>query len=377
MLLHICTDYIWNELYYELISRLQANIDNIVYVPINVNKNFKDKDRHEQYTVIKSYIYNQTDRLFFRKKEKKIFKDINEKLDFAEINMIHAHTLFSAGYIAYKLKQKYNIEYIVAVRNTDVNTFFKYRKTLRKIGIKILQNASKIIFISENHKNTMFEKYIPKKITQELLNKTEVIYNGINKFWLDNKNQNVKNLEDKKLKLIQVGRLNKTKNCKTTIKVCKQLKKRGYDVVLNIVGQGKEEKNLKKMVKNDDYIIFNGQLEKEKLVELERKSDIFILPSKYETFGLVYAEALTQKLPVIYTRNQGFDGIFPEGKIGYSVRYNSVKEIIEKIEKIIKNYSEIVENTENVSEIFDWDLIAEKYKRIYAEIDNNIIRKGK
>ena len=57
MLLHICTDYIWNELYYELISRLQANIDNIVYVPINVNKNFKDKDRHEQYTVIKSYLF--------------------------------------------------------------------------------------------------------------------------------------------------------------------------------------------------------------------------------------------------------------------------------------------------------------------------------
>ena len=40
-----------------------------------------------------------------------------------EYSLIHAHSLFSNGYIAMRIKQDYGIPYIVAVRNTDVNTF--------------------------------------------------------------------------------------------------------------------------------------------------------------------------------------------------------------------------------------------------------------
>lgn len=40
------------------------------------------------------------------------------------------------------------------------------------------------------------------------------------------------------------------------------------------------------------------------------------MPSHKETFGLVYAEAMSQGLPIIYTKNQGFDGQFPDGYVG-------------------------------------------------------------
>jgi len=43
------------------------------------------------------------------------------------------------------------------------------------------------------------------------------------------------------------------------------------------------------------------------------------MPSITETFGLVYAEALSQGLPVLYTRGQGFDRQFEEGEVGYAV----------------------------------------------------------
>ena len=61
------------------------------------------------------------------------------------------------------------------------------------------------------------------------------------------------------------------------------------------------------------------------------ESDIFVMPSRYETFGLVYVEALSQGLPVIYTRGQGFDGQIPDGEVGYSVKCNDVNEIAEKL----------------------------------------------
>lgn len=49
-----------------------------------------------------------------------------------EINLIHAHTLFSAGYSALKLKKECGIPYITAVRNVDVNIFFEKIRFLRK-----------------------------------------------------------------------------------------------------------------------------------------------------------------------------------------------------------------------------------------------------
>jgi glycosyltransferase involved in cell wall biosynthesis len=59
---------------------------------------------------------------------------------------------------------------------------------------------------------------------------------------------------------------------------------------------------------------------KEKLLNNYRNSDIFIMPSYNETFGLVYIEAMSQGLPIIYTQNEGVDGYFKEGSVGYSVK---------------------------------------------------------
>ena len=72
------------------------------------------------------------------------------------------------------------------------------------------------------------------------------------------------------------------------------------------------------------------------------------MPSKTETFGLVYAEAMSQGLPVIYTRGQGFDGQFEEGEVGYSVDCKDKKEISMKIIDIINNYDVISRNAINL-----------------------------
>ena len=89
------------------------------------------------------------------------------------------------------------------------------------------------------------------------------------------------------------------------------------------------------------------------------------MPSFTETFGLVYAEAMSQGLPVVYTRGQGFDGQFEEGFAGYSVNSNSPEEIADVIEKIIADYSTISANCISGALQFNWKEIAEKYYEIY------------
>lgn len=101
------------------------------------------------------------------------------------------------------------------------------------------------------------------------------------------------------------------------------------------------------------------------------------MPSRYETFGLVYAEALSQGLPVIYTRGQGFDGQIPDGEVGYSVRYDDVDEIVEKIILIYNNYDSYSSKIKNYIYKFNWENIADDYNRIYEGIVTKKLRQEK
>ena len=106
----------------------------------------------------------------------------------------------------------------------------------------------------------------------------------------------------------------------------------------------------------------------EKAIEIYKNMDIFVMPSKHETFGLVYVEAMSQGLPVIYTRNEGFDQFFEDGVVGYSMKYNDYRKMSENIENIFNNYSMISKNCIEKSIEFDWNKIARKYIQIYNEI---------
>ena len=91
--------------------------------------------------------------------------------------------------------------------------------------------------------------------------------------------------------------------------------------------------------------------------------------SKYETFGLVYAEALSQGLPVIYTQNQGFDGFFQNGEVGYATCHSNLEIICQSIKRTIENYDLITDNiSKNNLNMFNWNEIAKNYLTIYNSI---------
>lgn len=317
--------------------------------------------------IIISKCYKKWNRIFFPLKHNKALNDIQNVIDITAYDIMHAHSLFSNGYLAYKLFLKRNIPYIVAVRNTDVNVFFKFMPHLRNLGISILQNASRVIFISESYKEQVIEKYISKELKDGIREKSIVIPNGIDEYWLNNKNiLHHKNIHDP-IRLIYVGTVDKNKNIETTIKASKKLLISGFNVSYKIIGKIQNNKYRFKIKKNK-FISYVANSPKEDILPLYRESDIFIMPSKHETFGLVYAEAMSQGLPVIYTRNQGFDKNFPEGEVGFPVKYNDPNEIIEKIHLIINNYSMISQNCIQRVNRFDWNAIAKEYMDIYKRV---------
>lgn len=372
--LQIANGFFGNKLYINLFNNLyDMNVEINIFSPQRINSKLsidKNEIKFPKQYIYSPELFTNTDRFFFFKKEKKI---LNQALNYYkecinDFDVIHAHTLFSNGYIAYKLNEIYNIPYIVAVRNTDINVFFKYRINLRSIGNKILKNAKKIIFLSDVTRKYTFDRFIDKNIKNDLYNKVEIIPNGVNEFWINNRVKIAKILKKDKVTLIYVGEINSNKNVISTIKACKELIKNNFDIKYIVVGRCSN--NLYKNILNENFIEYHEFCDKKELINYYRNAHIFVMPSKKETFGIVYAEALTQGLPLIYTKGQGFDGQFEDGFIGYCVDATNISDIKKSILKVIDNYSKLSKNVVDINLKFNWEQISARYYKLYEDIAN-------
>lgn len=357
--LHINSYYVSDEFYTNLYNyQSNNNIEYDVFVPkakgtfVNFNKD----------NTICVSCYNKIDKLFFNRKHNKIYKALlKNKIDY---DLVHAHTLFSNGMVAYKLFNDYNINYIVAVRSTDVKFFFKYFIHLRKIGLNILLCSKKIVLISNSYKEKLF-RYIPKKYRELIESKIIVITNGVNQYWLDN--VSLSKCTDNTV--LHVGKINKNKNALTICKAIELLNNNGHNFNLNIVGKVEDTKIYNKVLKYP-FVKHQNFIPKEKLIEYYRSSKMFVLVSFNETYGISYLEAMSQGLPVIYSKNEGFDNQFEDGFVGYAVESNDYINLSEKMLEIIKkeNYNRIRVNCLDIISEFNWSIIGSKYTSLYNEI---------
>src|SRR5699024_2314840 len=345
-LLHICSYYVGNKLYKNMVENLATkNIDQTVYIPVRSKAHLgKNKLPESVRTVDYKYrnILNKFDRFFFKRKINKQKKDIEKNvINKNPPEVIHAHTVFSDGGTAYLLNKKYGIKYILNVRNTDINYYYKYAIHLRPFMYKILLNAESIVFISHAYKRRM-HSLLPSHISKKIEQKLHVIPNGIDEYWHKNAEAKDYSIQSKKINLLFIGSINKNKNLYATILACKRLMEEGYDVTLHVIGNGPKLEDAEKLCADlsiQDNVIFYGYIDdKKRLLSIYRSSDIFVMPSYRETFGLVYIEAMSQGLPVIYSRNQGIDGYFIDGEVGYSIDPNDFKSIVIAVEKIVRKY---------------------------------------
>lgn len=376
--LHVCGDYANQSIYNNLITSIDdRQIEQLVYVPVRaesqLNKNVNPNLKSTSFFFIKNLV--KIDRILFKKKLSKLVKDLQNHLTHKinDFDFIHAHFLFSDGGVAYELFKKNKTPYIVAVRNTDINFFFKYFFFLRSYGIEILLNASKIIFISPAYKTTLIYKYVPQLHQKLIEQKCEIIPNGIDPFWLKNSLQKTF-IKKQEYSFLYVGDFSKNKNVESTVKALKILKNKGYKIKFNIVGGGGN--NTSKIIeianKENDWItIYDRINDKNLLLSHYRGNDIFIMPSIYETFGVVYIEALSQGLPVIYTKGQGIDGFFEENTVGVSVNPLDVNSIVNKIEWLIENAESISIKSEKILPNFDWEVISYTYQNLYNTASHN------
>lgn len=352
-----------NPLYENLFTALgNKGIENTVYVPLNQKTSIPPSERTD---VVFSRCFTDLDRLLFFSKQKKLVKDVERRDLLRDVSVIHAHTVFSGGYTAYQLHRRYGLPYIIAVRNTDVNVFFRRMPHLRRTGLEVLKGAEQIIFLSPAYRKHLFSRYVPDTLWPQLEEKSLVIPNGIDSVFFQNIPLS-KSPPGDAVRLIYVGELNSNKNLETTVRAAALLRQRGLDIRLLAVGPITMEK-YRALVEKTDFLEYHDRCSHLEIIQYLRGTDIFVMPSHTETFGLVYAEAMSQGLPVLYTRGQGFDEQFPDGTVGYSIPDKDPAELADKIQKVLANYAPLSENCLRLVKKFDWDSIAEQYRALYYD----------
>ncbi|MFR0823635.1 MAG: glycosyltransferase family 4 protein [Clostridia bacterium] len=370
-ILHIASYYISSKVYKELINAIYENnkeIEQQVYVPLKRKQLFGKNiiEDNKKIKILYSKVHNQCDRIFYNIKINKSYKDVQKKVKMDFVDFMYAYTVFADGGVAYKINKKYGIPYIIVVRNSDINGYLKKMPFAKRYLERIVKNAKKVIFISPSMKKDLEKNLKNSEIIRNLQKKSVIIPNGINEFWHESNKKAKLLADDKKLRLIQVSTLDKNKNLYATIDLVKKLNKMGYSTFLTIVGEGPLEKAYKR------YAIKQGMQEKIKfehyisdkeiLRKLYCQQDIFVMLSKTETFGLVYIEAMSQGLPIIYSKNTGIDGYFKDGQVGFSIDSNTMQEDIrQNIEELINNYEKISRENIELSSQFKWKDIANKY----------------
>lgn len=371
-ILHICSDYPGTPVYYELLKQLSSQVQqyHTMYVPLAVKRPFTHQYDYEaaNIEVIYSEDYREIDRLFYHRKRKKILAAIENRIALEHIDLIHSHYLFSAGGVAYALKKAYNIDYVAAIRNTDINYFFRYAVHLRGFGLRIMCHATRLVFLCPAHRDTLIRRYVPESQKEIMWNKSVVIPNGIHDFWLDNRPLRCNRKVGNSIKLLFVGEFKKNKNIKTIVKAMKLLCIRGYDARLDLVGDGPDAKTVKRLAEKSQNIVnICGWIDsKDELLRKYREADVFVMPSITETFGLTYIESMSQGLPVIYTKGQGIDGYFKDGVVGFACQPLNAEEIASKVVQIAQNYNRMSASATKSADEFSWNKIGRDYEKLYS-----------
>lgn len=170
--------------------------------------------------------------------------------------------------------------------------------------------------------------------------------------------------------LLFVGRLAKQKNLPILLYAFKILQREYNNIILNVIGDGEEKDQLYKIIeiKKIKNVNLYGAVSKDKLLEAYFSSDIFVLPSSYESFGIVLLEAMASGLPIVASNipavREVLDGC---GILVYPTPENFANALRLLVEnpKLRNKLSKA--GRRKVRE-YDWDRVVEKVLELYKSL---------
>ena len=302
-----------------------------------------------------------------------IFRIKNQIRDFDVVH-VHEHRQ-TLSIIACYFARRYGIPYVVQAHGSVLPFFQKegLKNIFDKVfGFKILHGASKVFALTEVEK----EQYLKMGVEEDRI---EIVPLGINiEEYSDLPEEGIFRekfniSKDDKL-IIFIGRVHEIKGLDLLIDAFKELADSESDVKLAIVGpdDGYMDTLNLRIAECDlsDKVIVTGPLYKSEKQEALVDCDLFVMPSKYESFTTSGLEAMACGKPLVLTKNNHIHD-WVDGSVGLACDDDkmSLKDSMAEVlfdEELSKKFG--MNGRRLIQEKYNWDMINEQILNIYESI---------
>ncbi|OGT40117.1 MAG: hypothetical protein A3F12_03730 [Gammaproteobacteria bacterium RIFCSPHIGHO2_12_FULL_38_14] len=285
-----------------------------------------------------------------------------------KFDLIHAHAELS-GVAAVDLQKKFHIPTAITLHGVSTEKKF-YKGRTRKIYYDYAASlAARLILVGEPLLN--FIEPLCKRSDH-----IRIVSNGFRLSPL-HKNTSKKSLNETK-KFISVSNLIEGKGIEINLQALAKLKKVGISSWhYTIIGDGPDAQKLKKLAHDldlNEHVQFIGQCDHDKVYEYLNESDIFMLPSYREAFGIAYIEAMSLGLLTIAVEGQGPSSFIEHGFTGLLVKPRDSEALFTCLNIIFDNKENVMEIAERgrqyVLSNYTWRHHAQSLEKIFMEMIN-------
>ena len=287
------------------------------------------------------------------------------------IELLHVHYAIPhayAGYMAKKMlaEEGFSLPMVTTLHGTDItlvgnHPFYKPAVTFS------INNSDVVTSVSESLKEDTLKFF---KIRKEI----EVVPNFIDCGKYDQKEftdcQREMMAENKEKIITHISNFRKVKRIDDVIKIFYEIQKK-IDAKLMMVGEGPEKAMAEDLVDElniTDKVMFLGQ--SNEIDKILCFSDLFLLPSEKESFGLSALEAMVNRVAVISTNTGGLPEVNKHGISGYLSNVGDVDDMAKNAIRILEdeeNLELFKDNAKKVAAKFDIENVLPFYEAIYEK----------
>jgi glycosyltransferase involved in cell wall biosynthesis len=238
---------------------------------------------------------------------------------------------------------------------------------------RVLRDSSAVVVPTDDYREIISQKYgiDPHKIS--------VIGHGTNHRVAEQTKSLAASAGDDRAKLLFVGRLAGQKNIPLLLEsIATYVEKYGSDIELAIVGDGEDRRAVQSQVKRlglSDVVSMYGPAYGEELEVIYERSDLFILTSTRESFGLVLIEAMSKGLPIVCVNIPAIRNVVDNDLNGLLVESNPVA-LADAIRTLLVDeglYSKFSKNNLIKSRSSSWKMISREFGALYQLIQNKAL----
>ncbi len=278
-------------------------------------------------------------------------------------DLIHAHCAYPDGLAAVHYGERLGAPAVITVHGHDIRDLGGSTSPWRKLVVEALDRAALVIANGPDLYERMRELGIST-------HKMEIIPNGVDCEVFDSDFR--RRPGERGWHLLYVGRFTEQKGVGVLLQAMAILRQKRDDVRLTLIGGGEKTGRAAVFYRQTealglrDCVEFFDELPWSQIPRYMNAADVFVLPSFYESFGLVLVEAMACGLPLVATRCGGPNNLVEQGT-GLLVGVDDAEDLARGVEEVLKTYSHYDRRAirRRAREKYDYRQVAARIYRVY------------